>query len=88
MPVRKGHDLLTAYRDGPARYLNHSGKAVIWEDHSDARIQAAITGWLTAGQVIADAIGVWDQPSLPSLQAGHARLLMLTPGGHASARRL
>ena len=82
MPVRKGHDLLTAYRDGSARYLNYSGKAVIWEDHSDARIQAAITGWLTAGQVIADAIGVWDQPALPPLQAGHARLMMLTPGGH------
>jgi hypothetical protein len=82
MPVRKGHDLLAAYRDGSARYLNYSGKAVIWEDHSDARIQAAITGWLTAGQVIADAIGVWDQPSLPPLPARQARLMMLTPGGH------
>lgn len=82
MPARKGHDLLTAYRDGSARYLNYSGKALIWEDHSDARIQAAIARWLTAGQVIADAIGVWDQPSLPPLQAGHARLMMLTPGGH------
>jgi hypothetical protein len=82
MPVRKGHDLLVAYRDGTARYLNYSGKAVIWEDHSDIRIQAAITGWLTAGQSIADAIGVWEQPSLPPLPAGDARLMMLTPGGH------
>jgi hypothetical protein len=49
MPVRKGHDLLVGYRDGTARYLNYSGKAVIWEDHSDTRIQAAITGWLAAG---------------------------------------
>jgi hypothetical protein len=31
MPVRKGHDLLAAYRDGTARYLNYSGKAVIWD---------------------------------------------------------
>jgi hypothetical protein len=44
MPVRKGHDLLAAYRDGTARYLNYSGKAVIWDDHSDSRVQAAITG--------------------------------------------
>ena len=82
IPVRKGHDLLAAYRDGTARYLNYSGKALIWEDHSDTRIGAAITGWLAAGQLIADAIGVWDQPSLPALPAGHARLMMLTPGGH------
>jgi len=53
MPVRKGHDLLAAYRDGTARYLNYSGKAVIWDDHSDSRVQAAITSWLNAGQVIA-----------------------------------
>jgi hypothetical protein len=82
MPARKGHDLLAAYRDGTARYLNYSGKAVVWEDHSDIRVQAAITNWLTAGQVIADAIGVWEQPSLPPLPAGDARLMMLTPGGH------
>jgi hypothetical protein len=82
MPARKGHDLLVAYRDGTARYLNYSGKAVIWEDHSDTRIQTAITDWLTAGQVIAAAIGVWEQPSLPPLPAGDARLMMLTPGGH------
>jgi hypothetical protein len=82
MPVRKGHDLLAAYRDGTARYLNYSGKAVIWDDHSDSRVQAAITGWLNAGQVIASAIGVWEQPSLPPLPPGDARLMMLTPGGH------
>ncbi|HLY64752.1 MAG TPA: hypothetical protein VKU60_04380, partial [Chloroflexota bacterium] len=82
MPMRKGHDLLAAYRDGTARYLNYSGKAVIWEDHSDTRIQAAITDWLTAGQLIAGTIGVWEQPSLPPLPAGEARLMMLTPGGH------
>jgi hypothetical protein len=82
MPARKDHDLLTAYRDGTARYLNYSGKAVIWEDHSDIRVQATITDWLTTGQVIADAIGVWEQPSLPPLPAGDARLMMLTPAGH------
>jgi len=82
MPARKGHDLLVAYRDGTARYLNYSGKAVIWEDHSDTRAQAAITDWLDAGQVVASAIGVWEQPSLPPWPAGDARLMMLTPGGH------
>src|SRR6267142_5896966 len=39
MPVQGSHDLLAAYRDGSARYLNYSGKAVVWEDRSDAQIQ-------------------------------------------------
>ncbi len=77
-----GHDLLVAYRDGSARYLNYSGKVLLWEARSDAEIEAAITGWLAVGQVIADATGVWDQPSLPPVPPGQARLLMLTPGGH------
>ena len=71
-----------AYRDGSARYLNYSGKVLLWEARSDAEIEAAITGWLAVGQVIADATGVWDQPSLPPVPPGQARLLMLTPGGH------
>jgi len=82
MPMPKGNDLLVAYRDGSARYLNYSGRILIWEDRSDAEVGAAIAGWLSAGQGIANAIGVWDQPSLPPLPPGQARVLMLTPGGH------
>lgn len=81
MPVQGSHDLLAAYRDGSARYLNYSGKAVVWEDRSDAQIQAEINGWVAAGQAIASVIGPWDQPSLPPLPAGNARVMVLTPSG-------
>jgi hypothetical protein len=81
MPVHGGHDLLAAYRDGTARYLNYSGKAVVWEDRSVAPIQSAINDWLAKAQVIVNAIGPWDQPALPPLPPGHARLMMLTPSG-------
>lgn len=81
MPVHGAHDLLAAYRDGSARYLNYSGKAVVWEDRSVTDIQAAIDGWLARGQVIAAATGSWDQPSLPPLPAGHVRVMVLTPSG-------
>jgi hypothetical protein len=82
VPAGNGHDLLVAYQDGTARYLNYSGKAVVWENRSDAQIQAAITGWVSAGQRLADVIGVWEAPTLPPVPAGAARALMLTPGGH------
>lgn len=81
IPVEGEHDLLAAYRDGSARYLNHSGKVVVWEDRSVSQVQAAIGTWLARGQVIAGATGPWDQPSFPPLLAGHARVMVLTPGG-------
>lgn len=31
MPVGRGLDTLAAYQDGTCRYLNHSGKILIWE---------------------------------------------------------
>src|ERR1700722_17775869 len=52
IPVEGAHDLLAAYRDGSARYLNHSGKAVIWEDRSASEVRAAIGTWLARGQGI------------------------------------
>jgi hypothetical protein len=81
MPVGRAHDLLAAYRDGSARYLNYSGKVMAWEDRSVSPIQVAIGTWLDRGQVIANATGPWDQPSFPPLGAGHARAMVLTPGG-------
>lgn len=81
MPMREAHDVLAAYRDGRARYLNYSGRVVIWEDTSDADAGAAIAKWLASAQVIAGVIGTWDKPARPSLPAGHMRLTALTPSG-------
>jgi hypothetical protein len=75
------HDVLVAYRDGSARYLNYSGKVVVWEDRSLAPVQAAINDWLAHAQAIAEATGPWDQLALPPVPAGHSRVMALTPGG-------
>jgi hypothetical protein len=81
VPVKRSHDVLAAYRDGTARYLNYAGEAVIWEDREELAIQAAIGDWLDTAQGLARVIGTWDQPALPPLPAGHLRVLMLTPSG-------
>jgi hypothetical protein len=81
MPVNGAHDLLAAYRDGSARYLNYSGKAVVFQDRSVAPIQGAIDSWLAVAQQIASVIGPWDQPQIPPVPAGHARVMVLTPSG-------
>jgi hypothetical protein len=80
VPVKRSHDVLAAYRDGTARYLNHAGGAVVWEDREDVVVQAAVRDWLAVAQGLARVIGTWDQPSVPPLSAGHL-------GAHAHAER-
>lgn len=41
VPTKSGVDVLAAYADGTARYVNYSGKAIIWEI-TDASITAII----------------------------------------------
>lgn len=81
MPVLQGHDLLAAYKDGSARYLNHSGKAVVIEDRSLVQIQEAISQWLIVGEAIAHVIGPWEDATFPPVAPGQVRIMMLTPSG-------
>jgi hypothetical protein len=81
MPVNNAHDILAAYSDGTARYLNYSGKALVWDVQSDVRILGGIMDWLASAQVIARSVGAWEQPSLPPVPGGHIRVAVLTPGG-------
>jgi hypothetical protein len=68
-----------AYGDHSARYLNHSGAAVIW-DHPDGRFDADINALLGAAQSLALRIGPWEGQR-PILSPGRARLSLLTPSG-------
>ena len=81
VPMHGSHDLLAAYQDGTASYVNYSGKSAGWDDPSAEQMQAAISQWLAMAQNIASTIGPWDKPSLPPLPAGNARVAALTASG-------
>jgi hypothetical protein len=81
VPVSGAHDLLAAYQDGSARYLNHAGGATIVEDGSLPGSEEAIEAWLAVGQALANAIGPWDKPNFPPLPPGQLRVMVLTPSG-------
>lgn len=81
VPMHGSHDLLAAYQDGTASYVNYSGRSAVWEDSSSGQMQAAISQWLAMAQNIASTIGPWDKPSLPPLPAGNARVAALTASG-------
>ena len=77
--VGEDHDVLAVYADGSSRYLNHSGKVVVAEGGPEGA--SATDTVMTAAQPLGKLIGLWDQPLLPAVPNGHARLLLLTPGG-------
>jgi hypothetical protein len=81
VPMHQSHDLLVAYEDGTASYVNYTGRTMTCEDVSVARMQDAVHHWLAVAQAMASSIGPWDKPSLPPLPAGHARVAALTASG-------
>jgi hypothetical protein len=79
MPVSGGLDTLAAYRDGTARYLNYSGKILVWETE-DPSIGALIGALLDTAASIVAQIGPWEGVR-PPLQPGVLRVSMLCAGG-------
>jgi hypothetical protein len=78
----KGADIVAAYTDYTARYLNFTGAGEIW-DHPNNSLDVEIDALLKAGQEVAHKIGPWDQLGHPSATPtnGNVRLNMLTPSG-------
>lgn len=81
VPIHGQHDLLVAYQDGTANYINYSGKTVAWKDGSASQMRATISHWLGVAQAMADAVGPWENPAFPPLPAGHGRVMVLTASG-------
>jgi hypothetical protein len=81
VPMHNSHDLLAAYQDKTAEYINHSGRAAAWGSGPDGPKEAAVSHWLAVTQTMANSIGPWDETNLPQLPAGHARVAALTPNG-------
>lgn len=79
--VAGGHDLLAAYLDGSARYINHAGGTVVVDASSAPDLAADVESWLAVGAALARVIGAWEGGVLPPLPTGHTRIVVLTPGG-------
>jgi hypothetical protein len=76
----KGADIVAAYADGTARYLNFTGAGEFWERPNDS-LDAEIKALLEAGQQVANMIGPWDKERPDAPTNGNVRLNMLTPSG-------
>jgi hypothetical protein len=75
-----GLDVLAAYRDGSARYINQSEKLIIWDkpDSDSKRLLNQL--FETSGNVVRK-IGSWDKPRLSYPKKGNARITFLVSDG-------
>jgi hypothetical protein len=71
-----GLDVLASFRDGTARYINQSGKIIIWETTDD--ISNTLTDKLfDKSYAIVNQIGPWDKPRRPRPEKGIVRITFL-----------
>lgn len=78
--LAQGPDVVAAYTDGSACYLNQGGKIIIWEK-PDSSLDQLVSTLLAAGQQVANQIGPWGgaRPAPPT--GNTARVNFLTPSG-------
>lgn len=76
----EGLDVLAAFGDGRARYLNHNGNITIWEG-GDGPIAGLAAALLESAKPIAQNIGVHDGERPPAPPAGSMRISVLTESG-------
>jgi len=79
VPMNGGLDVLAAYADRRARYLNFRGSAILWEA-PDARLDGRIDALLAEGRKLVARVGAW-RGDRPPLAAGRGRISLLTPSG-------
>lgn len=75
-----GLDVLASFGDGTARYINQSGKMIIWE-HGDEISNSLISDLFSKSTVIVKQIGPWDQPRRPHPTSGVVRITFLVSDG-------
>ncbi len=76
----EGLDTLAVYEDGTARYINYSGKLVIWETVTPESKKLADELFVAARSVVQN-IGPWAGDRLPPPVTGNARMSFLAADG-------
>lgn len=75
-----GLDVLASYRDGTARYINYTGKVLIWES-PDATSLEITQRLFRESETIVRQIGPWNQPRRPFPAQEMLRLSFLVTDG-------
>lgn len=75
-----GLDVLASFADGTARYINYTGRILIWET-TDETSDALTSNLFEESIGIVNKIGPWKQPRKPRPVKGNVRLSFLVSDG-------
>jgi hypothetical protein len=75
-----GLDVLASFSDGTARYINQTGKMIIWET-TDETSNKLTQDLFTKSQEIIKQIGPWSKPRRPHPTKDTARITFLVSDG-------
>ncbi len=76
-----GLDVLASFKNGTARYINQTGKVVIWETTTDANVNQLTNDLFAKAMDVVKQIGPWDKPRKPHPSKGNMRLSFFVSDG-------
>ncbi len=76
-----GLDVLASFNNGTARYINHTGKMLIWETTEDEAANELTKELFLHSQNIVNQLGPWNKPRRPHPTKGNARITFLVSDG-------
>jgi hypothetical protein len=76
-----GLDVLASFDNGTARYINQTGKMLIWETTTDGEGNRLTKDLFTKSKDIIKQIGPWDQPRRAHPGKGTVRITFLVSDG-------
>lgn len=77
----EGLDVLAVFSNGTARYINRTGKILIWESTNDEAAIKLSNELFASSQSIVYQIGAWDKPRRPHPTTGNVRITFLVSDG-------
>ena len=73
--------MLASFSNGSARYINQTGKILIWETTDDEAANKITNDLFAASREILTQIGPWDKPRRPPPDEGNVRITFLVSDG-------
>jgi hypothetical protein len=77
----EGLDVLASFNNGTARYINHTGKILVWETTDDEAANKITNELFASSKNIVNQIGAWNKPRRPNPTKGNVRITFLVSDG-------
>ena len=79
--LEQGLDVLASFKNGTARYINQTGRILIWETTTDTKANELTKDLFAKSEQIVSKIGPWDKPRRPHPAKDNTRISFLVSDG-------